>query len=127
MTEKTAIKAALLFCGLALTACGHAPTAPVKPTPKPVQQVPAPGGHYIIPVPATFEATTSDTFTLAPSSIIVAQGGDEAVRIANYLAALIGTTQESAPRVVTLADPTKPVIELALDPNAPAGDEAYDV
>jgi hexosaminidase len=82
--------------------------------------------HSVIPVPAAFDALDADSFTLAINSIIVAQGPD-AERVAHYLAALIGNTSETTPRVVARADTTQSVIELAIDGNAPAAAESYEL
>ena len=83
--------------------------------------------HHLIPAPATWEPAFSDTFTLEPVSIIVAQGGPEVERIARYLADLVGTTAESTPRVLPAPDSTRSRIELVLDPTAPLGSESYDL
>ena len=118
-------RAGLFGAFLALAACGHAPSAPEPPAPRPPAM--AALSHNIIPMPATVERPATDSFTLALSAIIVAQGGAEAERIGRYLAALIGNTRESTPRVLTVADTTKSLIELALDSNAPAAEESYDL
>ena len=125
MIRRATIAAA---AAMILGGCAHTPTAPAPPSPQPVKHVRiAPGGHDIIPVPATFEQIPGDTFTLDLNSIIVAQGGAEVQRIAGFLASLIGTTRETTPRVVTVADTTKSVIELALDASAPSAPESYDL
>ncbi|HEX6558460.1 MAG TPA: beta-N-acetylhexosaminidase [Longimicrobiales bacterium] len=111
---------------LLLAACTQAPRKPVTPAPPP-PAAPAPAQLTVIPVPAVVESSPADTFTLATNAIIVAQGGAEAERMGRYLAELIGTTRESTPRVLTVADTTRSVIELALDPNAHLGPEAYDL
>lgn len=111
----------------ALSACGHAP-APVAvnmPAPRPA---PAPARLSIIPMPATLEQTAADSFMLLTNTVIVANGGTDAARIAHYLAELIGTTTESTPRVLAAGDTSRSVIELTLDARANAsGNEAYDL
>ncbi len=101
-------------------ACGHAPATLQKPS------VPA-LTHSIIPAPMTWAPAISDTFTLETNAIIVVQGGSDAERIGRYLADLIGTTIQSTPRVLPAPDTTRSRIELALDPQAPAGAESYDL
>ncbi len=114
MTKTTT---ALAFI-LALAACGRGPVR--TPEPLPVRE------HTLIPLPATLDPLDADSFVLATSSIIVAQH-PEAQRIGRYLAALIGNTVESTPRIVEVADTTRSVIELAIDPGAPAGEESYEL
>ncbi len=108
-----------LMLVISLTACTHG-SPPEKPAPRPAT------AHNIIPAPATWQPVIADTFTLETNAIIVAQG-PEAERIGRYLADLIGTTVQSTPRVLPTPDTTRSRIELALEPNAPAGSESYDL
>lgn len=57
--------------------------------------------HALVPVPASVRVDPATTFTLDTTATIgVVAGGEEATRIAAMLARLIGTTEETTPRVL---------------------------
>jgi hexosaminidase len=115
------IEPALILVLAAVAACAPQPAHIEVPAPRALQ-------HAIVPVPATIEFMQADSFTLATSAAIIAQGGAEAERVARYLAALIGTTVESTPRVLTARDTSQSIIELAIvAPTAALGNEGYEL
>lgn len=127
------------------------------PTPAPGVPVPAaPAVRFaVIPAPATIDFTAGQGITLSPRNtvIVVAPGETEAARIGRLLAARIGMSVETTPRVLTAAElaavpfPPAPelpptlvpypadtargpatVIELALDgARDDLGDEGYEL
>lgn len=106
---------------VATAACAPQPAHIEVPAPRALQ-------HAIIPVPASLEFVEADSFTLATSAAIIAQGGAEAERVAHYLAALIGTTVPSTPRVLTAPDTSQSIIELTIvAPTAALGSEGYEL
>jgi hexosaminidase len=127
----TAGRAALLSLGavvgaLALTGCAGVAVAP-DPLATPG---PTPPARTVIPLPASLELSAGDGFVIDSTTLIqVAPGIDEAVRIGQYLAELLGTDTGWTPRVVDVAGPaTQRAIQLALDDIASAlGEEGYDL
>jgi hexosaminidase len=85
--------------------------------------------HAVIPIPMQMEMVPADTFTVDTATVILVATGDaEAERIGHYLARLIGTTQQTTPRVVTATAPDAAAIRLRVEQNRDdLGDEGYDV
>lgn len=112
--------AAVFVAATAVAACGRA-VEPPAPTPRaPV--------HTIVPAPASVRISPADSFAVDSLTVIVPTGGAEATRIAEQLAALLGTWQEWTPRVLGADDavPALNTIELALDASRSAlGAEGY--
>lgn len=66
-------------------------------------------------------------FTVVPATIVTFEGGDQVVRLAEYLADLIGTAAgPGSPSVKPAAGPATGAIHLALRPDA-SGAEGYDL
>lgn len=84
--------------------------------------------HAVVPVPASIRVAEGDSFMVDTSAAIgVVSGGEEAVRIAGYLAEIVGTTPESRPRILAGQSGAGAAIILALDPTTGGarGPEGY--
>lgn len=80
--------------------------------------------HALVPVPASVRVDPAQAFTLDTTAAIgVVSGGAEAVRIAEGLARLIGTTAETTPRVLLPGDAgaVSAAVVLSLDPGLEPG------
>jgi hexosaminidase len=100
----------VILSGLALAGCAPFPGPDVAPAP--VLEL------GLVPIPASLRVDPVATFTLDTTAAIgVAAGGDEALRIAGQLARLIGTTEETTPRVLGPGETgvTGAAIVLAID------------
>lgn len=119
-----------LVAALALAASACAPaarSAPPTPAPAPAART---DGAALVPVPVSMTLVPADTFTLDSTAVIVVRSSEqEAARVAEFLARLIGNTVASTPKVLVQAA-TVPAgsIELVMDPaNTALGGEGYDL
>jgi hexosaminidase len=119
------MKRLAILASLMLAACATAPAPPMA-TPEPA---PRAAMHSIIPVPVHVAMMPADTFTVDTATVIVVRPGDaEAERIAHYLAARIGSTRETTPRVIASLAAAPGAIALLIDAaRADLGDEGYEV
>jgi len=120
-------QARLLVSALAfVSACAHAPTPP-EPATRPATAPATAPAPAIIPMPASLQQMP-DSFILTTRAAIIVSDDTETLRLGHYLAALIGTTTESTPRVLTSRDTSSSVIELAIhDSNPMLGAEGYSL
>lgn len=85
--------------------------------------------HVIVPAPAAIQVADRGSFTVDTAAAIgVISGGEEAVLIAGHLAAVVGTTPESRPGILTEGRAAaEAAIVLAVDPTTAAalGPEGY--
>jgi hexosaminidase len=86
--------------------------------------------HTVVPVPASIEVA-EDRLALDSALVIAVSGGDQAERVGEHLAALIGFTPETRPRVVAAGSPgaSGAAVTLAVDAAARdrLGPEGYDL
>ena len=85
--------------------------------------------HALIPAPAAADFSHGGYFVLNEASQIVVDSDDpEALRVAHYLAELIGNSVETTPPVVRLGQEREgPHIQLILLEDAESGEEGYDL
>lgn len=112
----------VLVAACMLTACART-TETVEPRQAPAMDV----EHTIIPAPVSVDLSSADVFTLTDATqIVVDGGGDDARRIGEFLAGLIGNTAETTPEVVEAgSEAAGPHIRITRD--GPAQEGAYEL
>lgn len=127
---RTASAPAFLLLALLLGACAGPAVLPAPAEPASAESAPGEGLHAVIPVPATIDLSRADTFFVTDATQIVVDAGDEeARRIGQALAALLGNTVETTPAVVEAgAEGAGPHVRFTRQ-GAPAGlgAEGYDL
>lgn len=113
---------------LVVIACAALQSASAQAVPSESSAVSPP--HTVIPIPASVDLSTADTFTVTAFTQIVVDAGDaEGERIGRFLADLIGNTVATTPPVVEAgAEDVGPHIRLTRQgADAGMGAEAYDL
>jgi hexosaminidase len=115
-----------LACSFVLLAgCGAPAASAPSAEPRPVAPHSAPAGHAVIPAPSSIQPGAGQGITLSPRNTViqVAPGDAESARIGRLLAARIGMSVETTPRVLTPAElmaapfPYRPVLPPTLTPS----------
>ena len=114
------ITALALAC--TLSACTRT-TEIVEPTPQPTVDL----EHTLIPAPASVDLSAEEAFAITEETQIVIDAGDaEGRRIAEWLAALVGNTVETTPKVVDAGSESQhPHIRITRA--GPAEEDAYEL